>query len=381
MKTELALRLLRDVMGWDNPTATEEISKIEYLAAVKYDGYLNFGPGRRFLESLVLWLRQFVKSTDRQVAYDFVMERLIYISEVQMDHLAGLLYPQRVLPILLKQTFEATGISPYKMKRLRTSAAFKAIERKTLYLGMSDGARMDAFRRKNALHNDQVSVSYELNPEKWTRMHEALKGRIAKTESREPCWFENIFLIDDFSGSGNSILIKSDKKFKGKFQRFVDEALGHEAKPKELGRLCNKNGPKVHIVTYIATEQALSELRKNVSLYLRSAERPCVSYCEVLPPLQLLHSDQTVPQPSNPNDELLDDMLYGYYDSRIEDANTRTGGRNVIHGYGGCALPLVLSHNCPNSSVYLLWAQTERSGDCPGLKALFPRISRHWEGR
>ncbi len=246
MKTELALRLLGDVMKWDNPTATEEIGKIEHLADMKYDGYLNFEPGRRFLESLTLWLRQFATPQDRQVAYNFVMQRMLYFSEIQMDHLVGLLYPQRIFSILRDQACEATGISPYQVKKIRTSDKFKAIQRRTLFLGMSDGAKMDAFRRKNALHNDQVGVSYELNSEKWARMYRALEEGSAGTVDCYPVCFENIFLIDDFSGSGNSILRIKNGTFKGKLKRFSDDALGKATKPGDLGKFCNKSGPIVH---------------------------------------------------------------------------------------------------------------------------------------
>lgn len=134
-------------------------------------------------------------------------------------------------------------------------------------------------------------------------------------------------------------------------------------------------------MTYIAGERALVELRKRVRIFLDSKERPHVHSCEVLDALQILKNDLVIPQSTNDNDALLDTILYGCYDSRIEDENTRTGGNNVIHGYAGCAYPLVLSHNCPNNSIYLLWAQTEATDGRPGLRALFPRISRHLEGR
>ena len=383
MKTELALELLGDVMGWDDQTvATEEIGKIEYLAYMKYDTYRNFEPGRRFLESLTLWLRQFGTLDQRRVAYDFVMRRMLYFSEVQLDHLVGLLYPQRVLPILLEQACEVTGVSRYQIRTIKTSSTFKAIQRKTLFLGMSDGARMDAFRRKNAFPNDQVSVSYELNPGKWKRMHETLEQEHKRAGYDGHACFVNIFLIDDFSGSGNSILrIKNNGEFKGKLKQFVDEALGSQAEPRCLGERCINNGPRLYIVTYIASEQAITDLRQRVLSFVSSDERPYLYSCTVLDPLQMLNRKLTIPQSDNSNDGLFEDMLYDYYDARIEDEHTRTGGRNVILGYGGCALPLVLSHNCPNNSVYLLWAQTEKTDNCPGLRALFPRISRHLEGR
>jgi hypothetical protein len=282
-------------------------------------------------------------------------------------------YDQASRIIWVNSYDQASRIIWDKVKKIRTSGEFKAIQRRTLFLGMSDGARMDAFRRKNALHNDQVSISHELNSEKWARMHKALEEGSAGTGDHGPICFENIFLIDDFSGSGTSI--------KGKLKRFLNDSLGNKAKMRDLSKFCNKDGPNLYIVTYVASEQAFNELKVWVQSLLASAERSHVSSCHVLPPLQILYSDLKVPQQNNNNDELFDRILHNYYDPRIHDEYTGTGGKDVIHGYAGCALPLVLNHNCPNNSIYLLWAQTERVEDLPGLKALFPRVSRHLEGR
>jgi hypothetical protein len=236
MRDQVAEQLLGTVLDWDIPTAKEEISKLRYLAAVKYDSYRNFEPGRRFLESLVLWLRQFNTKNERHAAYRFIINRLLYVSDTQMDHLVGLLYPQRIFPILLDQASKKEGIPSYQIKKIRNSQAFNILKRKTLFLGMSDGARVDSLRRKNALTNEQVSVSYELSSEKWERMHEELEKWLIKNNIKPEATFENIFLIDDFSGSGNSILRYEDNKYKGKLEKFVDESLGCDKDPGNLGR-------------------------------------------------------------------------------------------------------------------------------------------------
>jgi hypothetical protein len=199
MRSDLAEQLLEKEMKWDLPTTKEEINKLRYLTAVKYDNYRNFGVGNRFLESLVLWLRQFQNVDEKKTAYRFITNRLLYISETQMDHLVDLTYPQRVLPILLKQTVEIEShrFSPYQIKKIRTSRTFKEIKRKTLFLGMSDGARMDAFRRKHNLNNEQVSVSYELSEDKWKRMYDDLQEWFKANKSNTGGNVENVFLIDD----------------------------------------------------------------------------------------------------------------------------------------------------------------------------------------
>ena len=255
MEEKLSERLLSIELGWDIETAQNEISKIRYLAAVKYDGYRNFEPGRRFMESLFLWLRNFDTRDEKISAYQFAMNRIVYISETQMDHLVGLLYPQRIFPILCDQAVEKIGIDPYHKRKIRNSEAFKVLERKTLFLGMSDGARMDAFRRKNSLINEQISVSHELSKEKWKRMQDDLEEWLNEHKIKSQPVFENVFLIDDFSGSGNSILRRDNGEYKGKLSTFVNDSL---KKADMLGKYCGDSGIKLFVVTYLSTRQALN---------------------------------------------------------------------------------------------------------------------------
>jgi hypothetical protein len=57
-----------------------------------------------------------------------------------------------------------------------------------------------------------------------------------------------------------------------------------------------------------------------------------------------------------------------YYDEGLGDEHTGS----IKFGYDGCGLPLVLHHNTPNNSLYLLWAR--RSENVVGL---FVRYERH----
>jgi hypothetical protein len=86
MKDENALALLAKVMGWDSDAAIEYVPKLQLLADFKYDQYQRFAPGKRFIESLALWLKQF-GAVDRQTALDFVLEELVFFSEQEMTHL------------------------------------------------------------------------------------------------------------------------------------------------------------------------------------------------------------------------------------------------------------------------------------------------------
>jgi hypothetical protein len=64
-----------------------------------------------------------------------------------------------------------------------------------------------------------------------------------------------------------------------------------------------------------------------------------------------------------------------YADQSSSDKHFRKGGvADVRFGFAGCALPVVLNHNTPNNSVFLLWGP--EMSKFPGL---FPRASRHRE--
>jgi len=373
LDNRLAIKLLGLALSWDTEQGKEAINKLEYLAAAKYDGYRNFDAGNRFLESLILWLRQFKNLDQRKCAYSFVMKQMLYFSEVQMDHLVSLLYRQLVFPILSEQTCDIENIPPYRIHEICNTETFKILERQTLFLGMSDGARLDAFRRKNVLSHEQVCISYELSKEKWESIHKVFEEwmKYHNYDSTPEC--ENIFLIDDFSGSGNSILRFKDNntnKPKGKLNKFIETYL-----KKYLNKDQKYN---LYVVTYIATEFALFRLRKNIELLKKNLELPNIEKIEMLSPLQLLKNQIKV---SPKKDFDFSQILEAYYDSNLEDEITKSGGSDLKYGYAQCALPLVLNHNCPNNSIYLLWGQTEQQNDFPGLKALFPRISRHEEGR
>jgi hypothetical protein len=257
------------------------------------------------------------------------------------------------------------------------SDSFRALMRKTLFLGLSDGARIDALRRKHALNNEQVSVSYELSDEKWERMSLSLKRWFTERGIMSQPFFENVFLIDDFSGSGKSILRIEKDEFKGKLARFVIEALRTTGEPGQLLKYCTSRGPKVYVVTYLGTRKATNALRDLIKEFRATRNDLNLTSLEIMEPLQILDDSIVVPQPGRTDDAAFDSLLDHYYDSSLEDEHTETGGKDMKHGYAGCSLPLVLYHNTPNNSVYLLWADTQTETNRSGTKALFPRISRH----
>jgi hypothetical protein len=61
-----------------------------------------------------------------------------------------------------------------------------------------------------------------------------------------------------------------------------------------------------------------------------------------------------------------------YFDQEADDEHGAVGGTTKRYGYANGRLPVVLAHNTPNNSVYLLWAE-----DVHAVRGLFPRVSRH----
>jgi len=176
--------------------------------------------------------------------------------------------------------------------------------------------------------------------------------------------FNAIWLLDDFSGSGNSYIRYDSKehKFKGKIKK-VYERL-HES------GLIDKSHYEVFLLLYMTTRQALDHLEYWSERF--TAENN-------FKPLQI--RPVTIIEPAialtGPKQEQYNALLSNpkYVDTRAADRHFLVGGTtNPNLGFAGCALPVVLNHNTPNNSIYLLWGP-----DMYKPVGLFPRVSRHRE--
>ena len=86
MKKELAEALLAKIMDWSDQDKARERARLETFASYKYDEYQQFSPGRRFIESLAMWLAQFQPGAERRTAYAFVCDRLVFFSTSEINH-------------------------------------------------------------------------------------------------------------------------------------------------------------------------------------------------------------------------------------------------------------------------------------------------------
>ena len=352
-------------MDWDelDPATVESLRRIQVLARHKYDHYERFRPGRKFIESLADWLGQFDPGEEREVALEFVRNRLIFISNDEMLQLVGILYQKVIRQTIRKHVSKRYGLPPYAISRIEGMPEFGHTRRRSLFLGLSDGARMDEFRRSNReLSNEQVYATYEVAEPRLAEM----RSQLLKDQERhrsDPVQFELVFLLDDFAGSGKSILRESNRHFAGRLQRFAD--LLREDSQADVSVF---SGPdtEIHICLYVATKQAVEQLTQSIESYAPLApwkRQPVIHAVQLLD-----HNSRILPS----NEPAFCRLLDKYYSDEIEDTAKRVGGTSSKYGFAEGALSLVLTHNTPNNSVSLLWAPSP-------MKALFPRFQRHTE--
>jgi hypothetical protein len=360
MKSELAEELLDRLMGWDRAAFQEKVRRLEALASYKFDEYGNFRPGVKFFESLAAWLDQFDVPVDRATALDFVLDRLIFISASEMTHLIELVYPDHIELVLRRRVAERTEHSPYAIASIVGDDAFAALRRRSLVLGASDGARLDRLRRSAPfLSHEQFLQSTEPPADLIAPMRGKLAEALAGLKLDEPATFEQVFLVDDFAGSGETLLRLDEGEYKGKLVKLATALEKLQAE-----QLVTEDA-EVTVVLYVATEAALRHLSETI------ATSP-------LPPWEI-RVVQELPASIrvDTQDVAFAALCERYYDEVFTDEHKD----RAPLGYAGGALPVVLSHNTPNNSVCLLWADSTTEKDSLQRRALFPRYERHHRDR
>lgn len=371
MNDDLSKRVLGLVMGWDDDRAREEYRWLEFISSIKYDAYRDFQAGMRFIESLVTWLQQF-SSEERETAYTFVRRRLVFIGLSETQHLVEQFYPKIAHDQLNRTIAARNGVAPWvAMSRPELREEMDVLRRKTLFLGLSDGARIDTLRHSNVgrLSNEQVAPTTQLDHEKWKDLLSDLRKALADPDAL----FEMVYLIDDFTATGTSFLRldRQSGQWKGKLKRFRDSIQQVPELFATDWKLC------VH--HYIASHSAEQKVRTSIELSQEFFSdvgwgSVDVSFGMVLPSSLPL-------QDGTPDDQDFIALARKYYDPSIETAHTSVGGVERIDlGYGGCALPVVLEHNTPNNSMALLWAESdgqESPENIHAMRPLFRRRQRH----
>jgi hypothetical protein len=215
-----------------------------------------------------------------------------------MGQLVSMAYPDYIRPLLLKETARIIDYPKYLVTKIANSQEFKILRRKSLFLSLSDGSHIDLFRRLNMeeISHEQICNFYDISENKAEELIDELKKDLIKILGKntpERICFRNLFLLDDFSGSGKSCL-REENGYKGKIAKVFNSISSSDS---PLSKILDVKNGLICTVLYMATEQAIKYLETQVG-----------------------------------------------------------GTENVRLGFANCALPLVLSHNTPNNSVALLWS-------------------------
>ena len=368
MKKELAEILLAKIMDWTDAEKAIERARLENFARYKYDEYQQFSPGLRFMESLALWLRQFDKGRERRIAYEFVLKRIIFMTRAEINHLVELCFPTIIRPRLIGDAASELGWSPHRVKAVVKESAYQVRLRRTLVLGLSDGARTDHFRRVNPqdMSNEQVFHAYDVSAAKADNMVAKLGKDLGAILGRKPTdeetTFQYVVLLDDFSGSGTTAIRREDDgSWDGKIAKIVHALEVND----QLGRAIATSGVRVLVVLYVASKQAADYLGERI---------PQLPFAKGTIELAIVNELSA----RTPLDDVSDAGILGlanqdrYFDVEVDDEHAAVAKKSKRLGYGEGRLPLVLGHNTPNNSIYLLWAE-----DVQRVRGLFPRVSRH----
>jgi hypothetical protein len=358
MKPNLAEELLVRSMQWTEERVAAERPILQAMASFKFDEYQQFGPGMRYTESLVNWLEQFETLEEKELVYAFIKSKLVFISSSQLFQLITICYSTQIHPKLLSKTAIQLNVEPYRLSIIQQSREYMLNSACSVYIGLSDGARMDYFRRASRVSNEQVLLTYAVGADKTEEMATAL------ATNHPEAHFESIFLLDDFTASGQSTIRKDGSKYRGKVVKTLESLYNPE---KSLYNLVKGHAFELHVIFYLATEAALQYI--DASLTQLKHERG-YSFTHTVRAIQQLPKSFGLTEENTPD---LAALCKKYYDVTLNDAHLEVGGLQSIHlGFNSGGLPLVLSHNTPNNSLPILWSPDDKK-----FRGLFPRVSRH----
>lgn len=358
MRTTLAETLLTKIMEWTPDEIDRERPLLQAMANLKWNEYQQFSPGTRFLESLVKWLQQFENLADKKIAYKLVREHLIFISSEQMAHLVDILFSEKVNPILIRKTANEKGVAPYLVTKILNYPSYANNLRMSLFIGLSDGSRIDQFRRGAYLNNEQVIATYDISDEKVSDMLVNLQKEVSGAK------FKTIFLLDDFTASGKTYCRTGGK---GKLGKIFNSIFSKEGEG--FNAAIDVENLEIHILFYIATIDAIDNIEEGIKEWKREHEIEFTCTVDCLLPI-----DNTIKKKITDDVDIMS-FISKYFDDTVVDEHYKKGKHDLPYlGFNECGLPLVLNHNSPNNSIAVFWLPADKK-----YKGLFPRISRHRE--
>jgi len=374
----LSLRTLAELMKWSDEVAAREFAWLRLMSRLKYDGYQDYLAGVRFLESLVPWLRQF-KPEHRDAAYRLVRERLVFVTTAEMRRLVERFYPRDVEPRLVRAAADECDLKWFQVWANENARHVLSRQRRqTLFVGLSDGARMDVFRRSNTgiISNEQTVLGALVDHEKWRDLGKELREDDALKGVNDPK-FTHLYLIDDLTASGTTLIRFDDakKKWKGKLPKLRDAIWSAR---KELGAdFPIASNFTVCVYHYIATKKALESAR-TLEARARSeyATGEWFESVEFAAGLELGDSARVLA--TGDEDAVYRELAKTYYDPVLETRHSEESGvKDMRMGYKECGLTVVLEHNTPNNALPLIWGETAGENGAHAMLPLFRRRTRH----
>ena len=414
MNSDLSLTLLRAILPdppWMEDRLLSTVRELQVLAQHKYNKYEMYQPGRLFFENLFLFLSR-LEPQDRTTMLEFVREHLIFISREEFQQLAHILHYDYIRQRHLDIVARATGTPRHRLAALTNSRALARVQRASLYVALSDGARIDYFRRHNLnINNEQVLGSYDVGEAKLREVHAKLRTELEAPSAKFDC----LFLLDDFCGSGRTLLREvvavhvdggvqdpaiprellgklsydeSDRRLTWQYRgvltpgeatalRSVSEAAAYRAAVEELtAKVGSRQTELKGALAKIAKTNLVDLISDSAPVFLAplliaeyAVDRLKELATKLPAPLNRLELLAAAVIPDS--DRILRgrapmaDICERYYGA-VEDEHTG----DVMFGYDRCGLPLVLHHNTPNNSVYWLWSRRWKD-------PLFVRYERH----
>lgn len=364
MKHALADELFAAVMRL-GPEETDEVVRqmrpLKHMSDYKFDSYGGYGAGIKFLETLSIWLEQF-DDAEREVAINFIQRELVFLSDREIQHALSLAYPDLVRPNLMRRAAIELGVDPWRISTVLESLEFRVLQRRTMFLGLADGARLDQFRRANrALVHDQFCVTAEPPKRVAEGFRKDLKKWLGDAGSNVEPTFCHFVLIDDFTGSGFTALRQDENgEWSGKLyhvRNALDDLVTNSIAAADY---------TVDVVIYTASAKAEEVLRDQLAK--AGLDRWRLSVVQVIPNSHLVDEDSRFA-----------DLCRAHHDPVVDDKiKADAASPTAALGFRGSRLPLVLSHNTPNNSVGVLWENTvDDPKSTKKFSPLFPRHERH----
>jgi hypothetical protein len=301
-----------------------------------------------------------------------VKKRLVYLSQAEMQRVIEIFIPETVTPYLRKATAKEVGIKPWEVWGNRDGVeAFNRLLRRCLFIGLSDGSRIDILRRANSprLVQDQFVPMLDIGEDKWRDLGaELVKSQGAGAR------FSDVYLIDDFTASGTTFIRQVDGVWKGKLNKFNE--LMVKAREALQADFPVSENYTLHIHHYVSTNQARTALEERVAFAQENLETCSFGEAYITEGTRLPPGLKMAGTPDQPMLDLCDRYYDDYLYQRLKKHCDEAGQSNMKLGYADCALPIVLEHNTPNNAIPLLWAETS-GRDGPAMRPLFRRRDRH----